>query len=85
VKGISSEERQTLCQGETSDEPHVCCLRILLEDDRTTCSFLFLRIVLSAWTDPALEVGEAIERIERGHGEEVDLFHFLDDRMGMGK
>jgi hypothetical protein len=60
-------------------------LSILLEDDRATCSFLFLRIVLAGWTDPALEVGEAIKRIERGQGEEVDLFHFLDDRMGVGK
>ena len=47
--------------------------------------FLFSAIVLAGWTDPALEVGEAIKRIERGQGEEVDLFHFLDDRMGVGK
>ena len=46
---------------------------------------LFVVIVLAGWTDPALEVSEAIERIERRHGEEVDLFHFLDDRMGLGK
>jgi hypothetical protein len=47
--------------------------------------FLFSAIVLAGWTNPALEVSEAIERIERGHGEKVDLFHFLDDRMGLRK
>ena len=46
---------------------------------------LFVVIVLAGWTDPALEVSEAIERIERRHGEEIDLFHFLDDRMWLGQ
>ena len=45
-------------------------------------AFLFSAIVLSGWTDPALEVGEAVERIEGRHGEKINLFHFLDDRMG---
>ena len=47
--------------------------------------FLFVVIVLVGWTDPALKVSEAIERIERRHGKKVDLFHFLNDRMWLGK
>ena len=46
--------------------------------------FLFVAIVLAGWSDPALDVGEAVECIERRHGEEVDLFHLLDDWMGLG-
>ena len=48
-------------------------------------AFLFLVIVLAGWTEPALEVSKAVECIERSHGEEVDLFHFFNDRMWMGK
>ncbi|NOS80093.1 MAG: hypothetical protein HOP32_00750 [Nitrospira sp.] len=47
--------------------------------------FLFSAIVWAARADPALEVGEAIERVEGRHREEIDLFHLLDDGMGKGK
>jgi hypothetical protein len=48
-------------------------------------TFLFFAIVLVGCTNPALQVSEAIERIKRRHGEEVDLFHFFDDRVWQGK
>ncbi len=47
--------------------------------------FLFVAIVLAGWPDPALDVSEAVECIERRHGEEIDLFHLLDDGMGLGQ
>ena len=47
--------------------------------------FLCVAIVLVCRADPALDVSEAVECIERRHGEKVDLFHFLDDGMGLGQ
>src|SRR6185436_4260099 len=47
--------------------------------------FLFVSVVWAGWTDPPLDVSEAIECVERRHGEEVNLFHFLDNRVRLGK
>lgn len=44
--------------------------------------FLFVAI---GWADSTLKVGEAVERIEWGQGEEVDLSDFIDERMGRGE